>query len=118
MIHDLQLADAGFLIGLVFCTIVVLQRDLRQASLFLRSAIVLFMIAAWGQAMWLLGVWEPSDAGFPWPRTVFDGSLFLTTLARVLSPEKSRWLVRGAEKFRAESKSLMQELVKLKGHHD
>jgi hypothetical protein len=89
-INELQIADALFLIGIVGCSMIILQRDFKHASIFLRAAVVVFMISAWGQAMWLLGVWQPTDAGFPWPRVTFDGTLFLTSSGRVLWSEKSR----------------------------
>lgn len=79
----MQLLDATFLIGCFLLTVVILQRDFKNAHLLIRCVISLFALLAFMQAMWLLGFWVPGAAGFPWPRVTLDGALFLSCLTRV-----------------------------------
>lgn len=36
------------------------------------------------QAMWLLGVWVPGAAGYPWPRLGFDAAFFALVVWRTI----------------------------------
>lgn len=89
-IQYLQVTDAVLLMGCSLCTMFVLVRDFHHGPIVMRMALVLFGISAWAQAMWMLGAWLPNAAGFPLPRLVFDGSLFLASMTRVFLP----WFTR------------------------
>jgi len=81
--HHLQMLDASCLIGCALVGIVLVQRDFHDAPGPVRASFLWFSFACWAQAMWLLGVWIPTDAGYPWPRTLLDGSLLVASLARL-----------------------------------
>lgn len=78
----LMYIDAAVLILSAVCIGVLICADA-----YFRPIVPATILAALGgtaflQAMWLLGVWIPGSAGYPWPRLGFDVALFLIVLWR------------------------------------
>lgn len=91
MVGIMQLLDATFLILTVCCALVLLAEDpfyctsRRQwRCIIRRAALVGLGIGSFSQAAWLLGVWVPGVAGYPWPRLTLDACMFFLFASRAL----------------------------------
>ena len=82
-ITNFMQADAFCLLIMTVCSLILAQEDGSLTSL-TRIPVLIVGLAAFGQAMWLLGIWVPSSVGYPWPRLVFDGSLTLAAVSRTI----------------------------------
>lgn len=85
MIVLMQQTDAALLLFMSGCVMFLICEDKYSAEhRWLRAALALFGFLSFAQAMWLLGVWQPSRAGYPWPRLSLDGSVAILSLIRVV----------------------------------
>lgn len=83
MVVLMQRTDAALLFLVAFCTVISLCEDRQYAhNFFMRLALAGLGFCCAAQAFWLLGVWRPSSAGFPWPRLSFDAMLALCAVLR------------------------------------
>lgn len=78
--------DAGVLLVWVLCCLILAQED---GSLTRLTRIPVLVVGAFAfmQALWLLGVWVPSAAGYPLPRLGLDiavAAAFMTRTVEVL----------------------------------
>src|SRR5882672_12942037 len=63
-----------------------LYRPILPAILMALLALTQFL-----QAMWLLGIWIPGTAGYPWPRLSIDLLMMLVLVWRVGRVLKEKW---------------------------
>lgn len=85
MISQLMMhADAVLIVMIALCCGIVVCED-RDQSFVPKLALVVLAIALCFQAAWLLGIWIPGVAGYPWPRLSVDFALFVLAVWRVLT---------------------------------
>lgn len=73
--------DAFSLITMALCSIILVCHD-RTLSFFGRFAVCFAGAMCFAQSMWLLGVWVPGNAGYPWPRVTLDTALAVAAVTR------------------------------------
>lgn len=73
--------DALSLLIMMVSSIIVVCHD-RTLGFFSRATVCFAGAMCFAQAMWLLGIWEPSAAGYPLPRLLLDISLAVAVLGR------------------------------------
>lgn len=85
MISELMMqADAVLLVLVALCCAIIVCEDRDQAFL-PKLALVALACALTFQAAWLLGIWIPGVAGYPWPRLSVDFAMFVLAVWRVLT---------------------------------
>lgn len=76
-------ADAVLLVMIALCCGVVVCEDRSQHFLPKLGFVALACMSCF-QAAWLLGIWSPGAAGYPWPRLSFDFVLFVLIVWQML----------------------------------
>lgn len=74
--------DAILLIIVALAIFVIIVEDDYYDAFLPRILASAAGICAFGQAMWLLGVWVPGASGFPTPRIGFDAMIALLAVLR------------------------------------
>jgi len=90
--------DASILIVISLAMLVILSEDGWFQPILPRAFGIAVGIAAFSQAMWLLGVWVPGASGFPLPRIWFDATIAGVVLVRAYQVARSGMLLRRREK--------------------
>lgn len=80
----LMQADAVLLVLIALCCAILVCESRDCDGFFPRAMLVVFACVLCLQSAWLLGIWIPGVAGYPWPRLSVDFALFVLAVWRVL----------------------------------
>ena len=80
----MQQLDAFLLFLTAAAVLFLLSEDKTFGNFWLRLVLVLFGFFSFSQGMWLIGIWKPGSAGYPWPRVMLDTTIALLAVARVV----------------------------------
>lgn len=86
--------DAILLITTTLAILVILAEDSWFQGIVPRTVGVGAGMFAFGQAMWLLGVWVPGASGFPVPRIGYDGAICALAVTRAIVVVKQSVMLR------------------------
>jgi hypothetical protein len=75
--------DAALLILISLCSMILAQED-GSLTWWTRIPVLLVGAFSFAQALWLLGIWIPSAAGYPWPRLTLDTSFAIAAVSRTI----------------------------------
>lgn len=73
--------DATLLLFISFCCLILAQED-GSLTWWTRIPVLIVGAFSFAQSLWLLGLWIPSAAGYPWPRVMLDASFAFASISR------------------------------------
>ena len=94
--------DAGLLLIISLAMLIILSEDEWFQPMLPRLFGIAIGVAAFSQAMWLLGVWIPGASGFPLPRIGFDATVAGTAVVRAYQVARIGTLLRRRERVERE----------------
>lgn len=94
MTETMMQIDAALLILCSMNIAILLCEDPAYRSFGPAALMTYFGATVFLQAMWLLGVWVPGVAGFPWPRISCDVGLFAISAWRVAIVLRENYVIR------------------------